>query len=84
MLILPIEAGRARSRVSLDQRTEEVQRLIPLPWRLWNPHMRGVGIALRLAFGVDLERTTASLVDHPQQSTSSTPTAGAICCAAAL
>ena len=40
--------------MTVPQRTAEVRQLVGEPWRSWNPHMRGVGLALRLAFGGDL------------------------------
>ena len=51
VLVVPMETGRPRTRVSVEERTAEVQVLAQRPWRRWNPHMRGVGLALRLAFG---------------------------------
>lgn len=55
VLVIPMETGRARTRVSLEARTEEVRVRIGTPWRSWNPHMRGVGLALRIAFGIPLD-----------------------------
>ncbi len=54
VLIVPMETGRTRERVQLTERTEEVQALIPKPYKKWNPHMRGVGYAQRLAYGIPL------------------------------
>lgn len=51
VLVVPMETGRPRTRVSVEERTAEVQVLAQRRWRQWNPHMRGVGLALRLAFG---------------------------------
>ncbi len=51
VLVVPMETGRERSRVSIEERTAEILQLRDKPWRQWNPHMRGVGLALRLAFG---------------------------------
>lgn len=51
VLVVPMETGRERSRVSIRERTAEILQLRDRPWRQWNPHMRGVGLALRLAFG---------------------------------
>jgi len=51
VLVVPMETGRERSRVSIEERTAEILQLRDRPWRQWNPHMRGVGLALRLAFG---------------------------------
>jgi len=55
VLVVPMETGRTRRFVGLPERTEEVLVRIGTPWRSWNPHMRGVGLALRLAFGIDLD-----------------------------
>jgi hypothetical protein len=49
-----METGRPRVRVTIEERTAKVLELTEKPWRRWNPHMRGVGLALRLAFGVPL------------------------------
>lgn len=54
VLVVAMETGRERSRVTVEQRTAEVRELVGRPWRNWNPHMRGVGLALRLAYGGDL------------------------------
>ena len=51
VLLVPMETGRESRRVSIEERTAEVLALRDKPWRQWNPHMRGVGLALRLAFG---------------------------------
>lgn len=54
LLVVAMETGRERSRVTVEERTTEVRQLVGRPWRSWNPHMRGVGLALRLAFGGNL------------------------------
>jgi hypothetical protein len=52
VLIVPLDAGHERSRVSLVERREKQVRVrIKESWRDHNPHMRGVALALRLAFG---------------------------------
>lgn len=52
VLIVPLDAGNERSRVSLvERRDEQVRVRIGESWRDHNPHMRGVALALRLAFG---------------------------------
>lgn len=55
VLVVPMETGRARSHVSIDERTTEVLDVIGRPFRQRNPHMRGVTIALRLALGHSLD-----------------------------
>ena len=54
VLVVPMETGRAREHVTLDMRREEVAESAALPFRSRNPHMRGVTLALRLAFGCGL------------------------------
>jgi hypothetical protein len=54
VLVVPMETGLPRSRVTIEERTAEVLALTEKPWRQWNSHMRGVGLALRLAFGAPL------------------------------
>lgn len=61
VLIVAMETGRKRSRVTIEQRTAEVRDVVNRPWSQWNPHMRGVGLALRLAFGHDLGADEAGL-----------------------
>lgn len=52
VLIVPLDAGHERSRVSLIERREEQVRVrIGESWSDRNPHMKGVVLALRLAFG---------------------------------
>ncbi len=69
VLVVPMETGRERSRVSIEERTAEVLQLGDKPWRQWNPHMRGAGLALRLAFGrgaaEDPEGLTLPTADGP-------------------
>lgn len=62
VLVVPMETGRERERVQLAERTDEVRALIDRPWKSWNPHMKGVGSALRLAFGIPLGDDDAGLL----------------------
>jgi hypothetical protein len=52
VLVVPLDAGHERSRVSLIERREEQVRVrIGESWGDHNQHMKGVVLALRLAFG---------------------------------
>ena len=55
VLVVPMVTGRARAHVSVDERTGEVMNVMERPFRQRNPHMRGVTLALRLAFGHSLD-----------------------------
>jgi len=55
VLVVPMETGREREHVDLETRRDEVLASAALPFRKRNPHMRGVTLALRLAFGCDLD-----------------------------
>jgi hypothetical protein len=55
VLVVPIETGRDRSHVSVEERTVEVINAVGRSFRQRNPHMRGVTLALRLAFGHSLD-----------------------------
>jgi hypothetical protein len=51
VLIVPMEDGGHRDHVTLAQRRMHILESAALPFRERNPHMRGVTLALRLAFG---------------------------------
>lgn len=51
VLIVPMEDGGHREHVTLDQRRGQVGQAKDLSFRKRNPHMRGVTLGLRLAFG---------------------------------
>jgi hypothetical protein len=55
VLVVPMETGRPREHVSVEERTKEVMNAATLPFRKRNPHMRGVTLALRLSFGHTLD-----------------------------
>ena len=54
VLVVPMETGRERERVTISQRELEVTDRIGQPFWQRNPHMRGTTLALRLAFGLGI------------------------------
>lgn len=41
VLVVPMETGRPRTRVSVEEWTAGVQLLAGRSWHQWNPHLRG-------------------------------------------
>lgn len=54
LLVVPMENGGPPGHVSLDERSRQVRVRIRDSFRSRNPHMRGVTLALQLAFGLPL------------------------------
>jgi hypothetical protein len=54
VLIVPMDMGYEQAYISLVERRAQVRRLIDGTWSDRNPHMKGVVLALRLAFGLPL------------------------------
>jgi hypothetical protein len=54
VLVVPMEVGRPPEHVTMELRDKQVQMRIPQLFKQRNPHMRGVTLALRLAFGLPL------------------------------
>lgn len=59
VLIVPMDVGRGPSGVAMELRAEQIRQRIPQTFRQRNPHMRGVTLALRLAFGNSLDEDPA-------------------------
>ena len=54
VLIVPMDMGYEQAHISLIERQAQVRRLVGGAWSDRNPHMKGVVLALRLAFGLPL------------------------------